>query len=319
MKFKLGEFVRFIDENREGYITRIIDDQVVAVTGEDDFEIPVAVSNLARVHGHMSNDVENDFGDSSEEEQASIAEFRTKGISLAFVPDVNKGSLVHFFLVNETSYELLVTLNTELKDTYKGEFSGKLGPASITKMYTASLAELDLWPKFLIDVLSFTTANIKPIKPISLVCKFKAKDFSDTKKTIPFIKQSGWIMELDEQELKIDVEKLKESFFNQPKSDTKKVEKPAREIDLHIEKLRDDYQFLSKPEILDIQLKEFHSKLAAAIVYKFVDMIFIHGVGNGVLKDQIHKALGKHPQVRTFKDAYKEKFGYGATEVIFKT
>ncbi len=319
MKFKLGEFVRFIDENREGYITRIIDDQIVAVTGDDDFEIPVAVSNLARVHGHMANAIANDFGDGEEEKQVAAAEFKTKGISLAFVQDVNKGSLLHFFVVNETSFELLITLNTELKDTYKGEFSGKIGPSSITKVYTASLTELDLWPKFLIDILGFTSSNIKPIKPISLIHKFKAKDFSDTKKTVPFIRQTGWIMQLDEPELKIDAEKLKASFFSQPQNETKKVEKPAREIDLHIEKLRDNYQSLSKPEILDIQLKEFHSKLAAAIVHKFVDMVFIHGVGNGILKDHIHKALSKHPQVRTFKDAYKEKFGYGATEVIFKT
>ncbi|ADY51236.1 Smr protein/MutS2 [Pseudopedobacter saltans DSM 12145] len=318
MKFKLGEFVRFIDENREGYITRIIDDQVVAVTGDDDFEIPVAVSNLARVHGHMANAVEADFGTGLEEEELSAAEFSTKGISIAFVQDLNKGSLVHFYLVNETSFELLVTLTTVRKDDYKGEFAAKLGPLSITKMHTASLPELDLWPKFLVDVLTFTSSNIKPLKPINLEYRFKAKDFSDNKKTIPFIKQQGWILQLDEPEVKIDVQKLKESFYNQPKSEENKVDKPQREIDLHIEKLRDDHQFLSKSEILNIQLAEFHSKLAAAIVHKFPDIVFIHGVGNGVLRDNIHKALGKHSQVRTFKDAQREKFGYGATEVIFK-
>lgn len=317
MKFKLGEFVRFIDENREGYITKIIDDQIVGVTGDDDFEIPVSVSNLARVHGHMANDVEADFAN-AEPEEVSTTEFSTKGISLAFVQDLNKGSLVHFYLVNETSFELLVTLNSVRKEQYKGEFSGKLGPLSITKMYTASLSELDLWPRFFVNILTFTTANIKPLKPISLEYKFKAKDFSDTKKTIPFIKHQGWLIQLDEPELKIDVEKLKESFFSKPKEEIKKVDKPQREVDLHIERLRDDYQFLSKSEILDIQLAEFQAKLAAAIVHKFIDIVFIHGVGNGVLRDHIHKALGKHPQVRTFKDAHKVKFGYGATEVIFK-
>ena len=318
MKFKLGEFVRFIDENREGYITKIIDDQLVAVTGDDDFEIPVAITNLARVHGHMSNDIEKEFGHEVEEEEVAIADFKTKGLSLAFIPDVNKGSLVHFYIVNESSFELLITLTTVIKENYKGEFCDKLASNSITKIYTASLAELDLWPKFLINILPFTTAAIKPLKPINTEFKFKAKDFADSKKTIPFIKHLGWMISLDEQELKIDVEKLKESFFSQPKKESSQVEKPAREIDLHIEKLRDDHQFLGKSEILDIQLNEFQAKLAAAIVHKFVDIVFIHGVGNGILKDHIHRTLGKHPQVKTFKDAHKEKFGYGATEVIFK-
>ena len=52
MKFKLGDFVRFVDEKREGYVTKIIDAQTLGVTDEDGFEIPVAVSNLTSVHGH---------------------------------------------------------------------------------------------------------------------------------------------------------------------------------------------------------------------------------------------------------------------------
>jgi hypothetical protein len=51
MKFKLGDFVRFVDEKREGYVTKIIDSQTLGVTDEDGFEIPVAVSNLTSVHG----------------------------------------------------------------------------------------------------------------------------------------------------------------------------------------------------------------------------------------------------------------------------
>ena len=56
MNFKLGDFVRFVDERREGYITRIIDEQMVGVTGDDDFEIPMPASKITRVHGHNYED-----------------------------------------------------------------------------------------------------------------------------------------------------------------------------------------------------------------------------------------------------------------------
>src|SRR5690606_508698 len=112
-------------------------------------------------------------------------------------------------------------------------------------------------------------------------------------------------------------EKLKESFFK-PAEEKKSVDRPSKEVDLHIEKLRDDHAFLNKSEILDIQLEAFQRNLEAAIAHKFSDIIFIHGLGNGTLKNHIHKTISKHPQVKTFKDAHKEKFGYGATEVIFK-
>jgi dsDNA-specific endonuclease/ATPase MutS2 len=47
-------------------------------------------------------------------------------------------------------------------------------------------------------------------------------------------------------------------------------------------------------------------------------IVFIHGTGNGTLKNELHKFISKHPQVKTFMDAHKEKFGYGATEIFFK-
>jgi dsDNA-specific endonuclease/ATPase MutS2 len=48
------------------------------------------------------------------------------------------------------------------------------------------------------------------------------------------------------------------------------------------------------------------------------EITFIHGVGNGIMRMEIHKRLSKNPQVQFFKDAMKEKFGYGATLVKLK-
>ena len=62
----------------------------------------------------------------------------------------------------------------------------------------------------------------------------------------------------------------------------------------------------------------FQQMLDAAIVHQMPSVVFIHGVGNGTLRHHIHKTISKHPQVRTFMDARKEKFGFGATEVVFK-
>lgn len=314
MNFRLGEFVRFVDENREGYITRIIDEQLVGVTGEDDFEIPVAVNNLARVHGHKSNE-----GILSDDAAINIAvsEFISKGIFIAVVPDLNKGSIAHFYIVNNTSFELLFAMNSEKSEVFKGEFSGIILPQSAIKIYSAALPDLDLWPKFHFKGLTYTRQNVKPVDPINSVIKFRAKDFSGTKKTIGSLNLQGWQLQLDETEIKIDAEKLKESFFK-PAEEKKSIDRPSKEVDLHIEKLRDDHAFLSKSEILDIQLQAFQRNLDAAIAHKFSDIIFIHGLGNGTLKNHIHKTVSKHPQVKTFKDAFKEKFGYGATEVIFK-
>jgi len=314
MNFRLGEFVRFVDEKREGYITRIIDDQMIGVTGDDDFEIPVLASKVTRVYGRMEEGVESQ---AVEEKKIAIEDFKAKGINLAVISDTNKGSVVHFHIVNETSFQLLLSFSNERQGKQKGFYAGILAPHSTVKIYTASLTELSNWPAFEFQVMYYSTQEIELPKALLVKEKFKAKDFSGTKKQAPILKQPAWLFRLDEDELVIDAAKLKESFFK-PTEEKKEISKPQREVDLHIEKLRDDYQFLSNAEIIQIQMDHFRKALDAAIVHKQPSIIFIHGVGNGTLRHEIHKVISKHQQVKTFMDAYKDKYGYGATEVILK-
>lgn len=315
MKYKLGEFVRFVNERREGYITRIIDESTLAVTDDDGFEIPVLASQVTRVHG------KTDFSDDQTLENHSdlkSSQFISNGIFLALSPDKRSPSVLHFHLVNSSSWQLLMTLYTCKKNQYKGEYTGILNEQSKVHIYSCSLNELDLWPEFHIQALLFSPGNEEMQKPIEFSEKFRAKDFSGAKKQHELLEQAGWLIQLDSPEPLIDPEKLKESFFR-PTTEKIQIERPEKEVDLHIEKIRDDYQFLNNSEILDIQMNHFRKSLDAAIVHKIPSIIFIHGSGNGTLRNEIYKIISKHPQVKTFMDAYKEKFGYGATEVFFKT
>ena len=314
MDYKVGEFVRFVDEKIEGYITRIFPDGMLGVTGDDDFEIPVPANKVTRVYGRMSEGVEDQ---AHEEKVIPVGEFKNKGIFLAVISDPNKGSVVHFHFVNETSYQLLVSLSSDKSGTGKGLFAGIVAPQTSVKVHSAALTELNSWPAFFLQILYYSTQDVQIPDPLVFREKFKAKDFSGAKKTIPLVKQQGWIFQIDEKDLVIDPENLKESFYK-PAEEKKEVEKPQREIDLHIEKLRDDHQFLNSSEILKVQMEHFKKALDAAIVHKLPSIIFIHGVGNGTLRHEIHKVVSKHQQVRTFLDAYKDKYGYGATEVILK-
>lgn len=314
MKFKLGEFVRFVEERREGYITRIIDDTTIAVTDDDGFEIPVLASQVTRVHGKSS---EADQDTDSAVKPETETQFESSGIFLALADDKRIGSVVHFHLINLSSYQLLITLNTEKQQKFKGEFSGIVQPRSSVQIYSASLNELDLWPVFHFQILLYSAGNQALQKPLQISEKFKAKDFSGTKKQTALINQQAWLIQLDATEPLIDAQKLKESFYK-PAAEKLDIPNPGKEVDLHIEKLRYDHQFLNSSEIFEIQLTHFRKSLDAAIVHKLQSIIFIHGVGNGTLRNEMHKIISKHPQVKTFMDARKEKFGYGATEVILK-
>ena len=85
-------------------------------------------------------------------------------------------------------------------------------------------------------------------------------------------------------------------------------------MDLHIEELIDKPAGLSNFEMLNIQLERFEKELDAAIEKQMKKVIFIHGVGNGRLKQEITSIL-KTTKGVTFHDASYKDFGYGATQV----
>lgn len=94
---------------------------------------------------------------------------------------------------------------------------------------------------------------------------------------------------------------------------------PARSvIDLHIEKLNDNWENMSNFEILTQQLDEFHKWYDLAVAHHQPTLIVIHGVGKGKLKDEIHDILKLKKEVKTFINQYDSRFGYGATEVFFQ-
>jgi hypothetical protein len=94
---------------------------------------------------------------------------------------------------------------------------------------------------------------------------------------------------------------------------------PARTVvDLHIEKLTDNWEHLSNMEILDIQLREFEKWYDLAVAHRQPSLIIIHGVGKGVLRNEIHDILRLKREVKSFVNQYHPSFGYGATEIFFQ-
>lgn len=92
---------------------------------------------------------------------------------------------------------------------------------------------------------------------------------------------------------------------------------PARSVvDLHIEKLTDDYSRMSNLEILTLQLKTFEKFYYLAVSHLQPTLTIIHGVGKGKLRDEIHDVLKLKKEVSYFVNQYHPRYGYGATEIF---
>ena len=86
-------------------------------------------------------------------------------------------------------------------------------------------------------------------------------------------------------------------------------------VDLHIGELVDNILGMSSHDMLKIQTDYFKKMLDSAIAADYNKVTFIHGVGNGVLKNAIIEALKDYHNTEN-RMASIAKFGVGAIDVI---
>ena len=110
-------------------------------------------------------------------------------------------------------------------------------------------------------------------------------------------------------------EVAKPNYINKEKKP--KRELPVPEFDLHIEKLVKNHKSLSNYDILTKQIDTAKYHIEFAIKNRIPKIVFIHGVGEGVLKSDLDFLLGRYDNI-SFQDANYQKYGQGATEVYFK-
>ncbi|MGC1631590.1 MAG: DNA mismatch repair protein MutS [Gelidibacter sp.] len=89
---------------------------------------------------------------------------------------------------------------------------------------------------------------------------------------------------------------------------------PTMEVDLHIHNLTDNIRNLSNYDMLTLQLNTATRQLEFAISKRIQKIVFIHGVGEGVLKMELQTLFGRYDNIK-FYDADFQKYGLGAMEV----
>jgi dsDNA-specific endonuclease/ATPase MutS2 len=110
-------------------------------------------------------------------------------------------------------------------------------------------------------------------------------------------------------------EVAKPNYINKEKKNKKEL--PVPEFDLHIEKLVKNHKSMNNHDILTKQIDTAKYHIEFAIRNRIPKIVFIHGVGEGVLKSDLDFLLGRYDNIH-FQDANYQKYGQGATEVYFK-
>lgn len=127
------------------------------------------------------------------------------------------------------------------------------------------------------------------------------------------VKNEGFYLNKNQLEEALREEKRELKKNKVPSVKKRSKEKPM-EVDLHIEELTSSTRNVSDFEMLNLQIDTARRQLEFAIRKKIRRVVFIHGVGKGVLRMELETLFRRYDQVE-FYDADFQKYGRGATEV----
>jgi dsDNA-specific endonuclease/ATPase MutS2 len=109
----------------------------------------------------------------------------------------------------------------------------------------------------------------------------------------------------------------KNSILSGYKNNAKYQLERVLEVDLHLEELVEFPNRLDDWQKLHTQMQHVKKCLMAAFDEKIKRVVFIHGVGTGVLKTELRNFLKDYEDI-VVKDADFREYGIGATEIIIK-
>ncbi len=337
MKFQVGDKVLVLHSNEEGEVVDIINNKMVMVDVRG-VKFPAYIDQLDFPYFKRFTEKklfpqkkEKIYIDDVRKEKIPAQKI-VDGVWLSFLPvfdtdefgdDVVEQLKIHLINSTERTYNFIYNLQFFGKPEF--DLKSEIKPFEDFYIHDVAFSDMSDSPSF-----SFEFSLLQPEKNkvdyYETFIKLKPKQLFDR---IEQLKQKGeatFKYKLfdtfpdKKEEEKFDLDPLLArgiKIYNA--KETRKHLPPARTVvDLHIEKLMDDWKGLSNGEILSMQIKEFEKWYDLAVAHYQAQLIIVHGLGSGRLRDEIHDILRLKREVKSFINQYHPSFGYGATEIYFQ-
>lgn len=344
MLFVIGSKVKLLKTHATGTVLERLADGMVLVRLDDDgFEIPVFEDDLARIGGSASPvkarvihtpDKSHSPDPAHRKVETQYTILNATGLQMAFVPTEKTPGVVESYdlhLINDTLYEAVVSIGLYFNESAPIKWDGKLPGTGSAEIGAMPFDHLNQSPEIELTLRWVTTEMLTD--PCTTTLKLKPKTFFKNVKTAPLLNTQVHLFKLADAP-RFDEDKKQEDLVSYTRrhtrsgygfnpstnkwveiSDSKAFADFRQEIDLHIERLRPNAGKLSNTEILRIQLSAFEKFIEEAIRLGVERVFVIHGIGKGKLRDEIATRLLQMPHIRSFKNEYHPRYGWGATEV----
>lgn len=341
---KIGDKVRFLSTTGGG-IVRGFQGKDIAIVESDGFDIPVLIKECVVIEPANETQVRSSVKPTTniheiietKIETPVVVEETKEGeqitVCLAYLPiDIKAMNTTGYecYLVNDSNYYLSFNYMSRNEVGWMSRNVGVIEPNTKLFMDEFEKADLNELEKVCLQFIAY-----KKDKPFSLknTCSaeiridtvkfyklhsFRENDYFEDEAMIYYAMRK----DLVEKSLEISPEDLGKAIMqkDQPKRPriapiAKKQKIDIIEVDLHIDELLDSTAGLSSTDMLEYQLKVFNETLTENRNKKGQKIVFIHGKGDGVLKNAILKELKTKYKGLYFQDASFREYGFGATMV----
>lgn len=338
MNLHIGDIVRYLNDVGGGVVKEIVGSSEVRILDESGFLLVVKVSDLVLVERCQdANTAEFDGkqDDVMKEEDNDIPGNDIPHLYIAFVRNKRKSDVFAMYLINDSNYHFPYVVYSG-ESTASRISSGILEANTKVQLSEISYSMLTDFTEIHIQGVFFKYSDYEPQKPVDCTIHVQPVKFykpgvfvvnvffDEDAYIIDFYDASKLRFEEELSQLRsVEPEKIrdalleKESAEEKPRTMTKK-DSSIREIDLHIDSLIDDSSSMTPFEKLNYQMKAFEDELIRAVKDGIEKIVFIHGVGEGVLKAKIRGCLDKDYPQYYYQDASFEKYKFGATLVYLR-
>ena len=336
MKYQVGDKIVVLHSDEEGQVIDILNENMVMIEVRG-VKFPAYMDQIDFPYFKMFTQKKivpkkKIFIDDIKKEKTPPKKKTTDGVFLNFVPvfdkDVFDDDLVDklkVYLINQNEETYDFDYNLYFSGEHNFQLKNTIAGLSDFYLHDIDFDDMSENPRF--DVIfSLQKENKKKAPYFETTLKPKSKQIFKRIEELQKNNEASFSFELFKhypdrvEEEKVDLSKLGNAGFRvYDAKDARKHLPPARLVlDIHIEKLTNNWKHLSNLEILNMQLSEFEKYFELAVAHHLKEFIVIHGVGEGKLREEIHEILKYKPDVKYFVNQYHHLYGYGATEIFFK-
>jgi len=333
MKFSIGDAIILNLTGEEGTVTAYINAEMVEVEVAGT-TFPVYISDIDHPYLRWFTENKKKTIPKSLPEQLPVERFAkpklARGVYLSFIPEFKANVFedevkeIKVYLINELPtpvYFQYKVLNNLQQTIFNHE--AKLHDFGHIFLHSMPFEVMNEQPRFHWELTDSNDTNaikegVLRIKPRKLFEHINAM-LKNNEPSFSYLLADSFDAAVKHATDKIDIPIHQLSGIN-PNTNKKswKDALPHFEIDLHLENITDNTRGLTNTDKLNLQLNALQKHLNAVIANREERTMIIHGLGKGVLKDEVHRILREIPQVSKFSNEWHGRYGFGATEVWFK-